>query len=272
MIRKLTELDNEKVMKLVLPQASINLFIIGDIEMYGYEADFQELWGDFDHNDNLRGVLLRYYNDFIVCGLKGYDTEGFVDVIENHENHGVVSGEQEVLKAVEPLLKGNYTNTTTYFAECRKEILNLVGRDELRAKVQCAKPEDARGIAELVCSIEEFGTVKNIEEQIERIAKKIEDQAGRDYFIKEEGRVVSTVATAAENSKSAMLVGVCTAPGYRMKGYTTAIMSNILQDLLAEKESVCLFYDNPKAGSIYKRSGFVDIGMWTMLIHETIAK
>jgi len=272
MIRKLTELDNEKVMALVLPQASINLFIIGDIEMYGYEADFQELWGDFDHHNNLRGVLLRYYNDFIVYGLEGYDAKGFVDVIENHENHGVVSGEEEVLKAVEPLLKDNYINATTYFAECRKETLNLAGSEELRAKVKRAKPEDAGQIAELICSIEEFGTVQNIEEQIERTAKKIKDQAGRDYFIKEEGSVVSMVATTAENSKSAMLVGVCTAPAYRLKGYTTAIMSNILQDLLAEKEAVCLFYDNPKAGSIYKRSGFVDIGMWTMLILDKDAK
>jgi len=269
MIRKLTELDNEKVMALVLPQASINLFIIGDIEMYGYEADFQELWGDFDVHDNLRGVLLRYYDDFIVYGLNEYDAQGFVDIIESHEKHGVISGEQNVLKAVQPLLKDDYDQKELYFAECRAETLHLAGGEALRAKVKCAGPEDARRLADLICSMEEFGTMKNIEEQIERIARKIKDKAGRDYFIEEDGKIVSMVETAAENSKSAMLVGVCTAPDYRMKGYTTAIMSEILQDLFNEKESVCLFYDNPKAGSIYKRSGFVDIGMWTMLIRKT---
>ena len=271
MIRKLTELDNEKVMELVLPQASINLFIIGDIEMYGYEADFQELWGDFDDNDNLRGILLRYYDSFIVYGKVGYYAQGFVDIIENYEKHDVISGEEEILKAVQPLLRGNYKDATTYFAECRAETLNLSEDVGLRARVERAKLEDARGLADLTCSIEEFGTVnlRGIDEQVARITKKLEDKAGRDYFIKEDGKIVSMVATAAENTKSAMLVGVCTAPVYRMKGYTTAIMSEILQDLLAEKESVCLFYDNPKAGSIYKRSGFVDIGMWTMLMRET---
>ena len=267
MIRKLTEKDNEKGMALILPQASINLFIIGDIEMYGYDVDFQELWGDFDDQDNLCGILLRYYNDFIVYGLEGYDAEGFVRVIESHENHGVISGEQAVLKVIQPILKGEYENKELYFAECRKETLNLSENEALRAKVECAKPEDAKKIAELACSIEEF-TIKNVDEQAERIAKKIKDKAGRDYFIKEGGKIVSTVSTAAENSKSAMLVGVCTAPTYRMKGYTTAIMSEILQDLFEEKESVCLFYDNPKAGRIYKRSGFVDIGMWTMLVRK----
>ena len=264
MIRKLTKLDNEKVMELVLPQASINLFIIGDIEMYGYDADFQELWGDFDHNGNLRGVLLRYYDDFIVYGIEGYDAKGFVDTIQNYEKNRVISGEKEVIKAVIPFLKGIYNNATTYFAECRKETLNLSDNEKLRAKVKCAKPEDAREVAEFTCSTPEFG-MNDVDEQAERLAKKIKDKAGRDYFIEEDGKVVSKVGTAAENSQSAMLVGVCTDPEYRKRGYTTAIMSEILRDLLEEKETVCLFYDNPKAGSIYKRSGFVDIGMWTML-------
>jgi len=267
MIRKLTEQDNEKVMELVTPKPSINLFIIGDIELYGYDIDFQELWGDFNNND-LRGILLRYYDYFIVYGLKGYDAKGFVDIIETYEKRDTVSGEEEVLKSIQPLLKDNYKKVVTYFAECRDETLNLADNEELRAKVECAKPEDAKQLAELTASIEEFGTLKDFDEQVERIAKTIKEKAGRYYFIKEAGKLVSSVASTAENSKSAMLVGVCTAPEYRMKGYSTAIMSEMLQDLFAEKESVCLFYDNPKAGSIYKRSGFNDIGMWTMLIRE----
>jgi len=268
MIRKLTEKDNEKVMGLVLPQSSINLFIIGDIEMYGYDADFQELWGDFGDNDSLRGILLRYYEYFIVYGLVGYDAKGFVDIIETYEKCNTISGEKEVLEVIQPLLKDNYKKVVTYFAECREETLNLAENEDLRSKVECAKPEDAGKVAELTCSITEFGTVRNFDEQVMRIGKAIEDKAGRYYFIEEDGRVVSTVASAAENSLSAMLVGVCTTPKYRKRGYVTAIMSEMLQDLFAEKESVCLFYDNPKAGNIYKRSGFVDIGMWTMLIRD----
>ncbi|MCL2610959.1 MAG: GNAT family N-acetyltransferase [Defluviitaleaceae bacterium] len=268
MIRKLTEKDHEKVISLVEPKASINLFIIGDIEMYGYDKDFQELWGDFN-DDHLRGILLRYYDSFIVYGLEGYDAKGFAEIIENYEIHDVVSGEQNILKDIESLLKGNYNNKATYFAECRKETLQTIGNEELYTKVNRASPEDARGIAELAYSIEEFAsTIKSVDEQTVRVAKKIKDKAGRVYFIKDDGKVVSMVQTAAENSKSAMLASICTDPKYRMKGYTTAIMSIMLQDLFEKKETVCLFYDNPKAGSIYKRSGFYDIGMWTMLVKE----
>jgi len=272
MIRKLTELDDEKVMAFVLPQASINLFIIGDIEMYGYDADFQEVWGDFGDNDKLCGVLLRYYDYFIVYGVTGYDAGGFVDIIEAYEKWDTVSGEEGVLKAVQPFLKNDYKKTVTHFAECRVETLNVAADDEgLRAKIKRATAEDARELAELGCSIEEFG-VGDVDERAKVIAKKIRDKAGRDYFIREDGKMVSMVATTAENSKSAMLVGVCTTPAYRKRGYVTALMSQMLQDLFAEKESVCLFYDNPEAGNIYKRSGFFDIGMWTMLNREREAK
>lgn len=264
MIRQLTELDHELVMDLVAPKASINLFIIGDIEMYGYETDFQQLWGEIDDDGQLHGILLRYYDDFIVYGLEGYDAKGFAEIIKNRDKDGVVSGEQAVINEIKPYLTGQYKEAVTYFAECRKETLKFSENESLTKKVERAKPVDAKALAELTCSIEEFG-LRDADEYAVRVEKNIKDQASRFYFIKEEGEIVSTVATAAENSKSAMLVGVCTRPAYRMKGYTTAIMSLMLQDLFREKDTICLFYDNPKAGSIYKRSGFVDIGMWTML-------
>ena len=269
MIRKLTAEDNEKVMALVTPKASINLFIIGDIEMYGYEEDFQEIWGDFE-NDNLRGILLRYYNDFVIYGEKGYDAKGFVEIIEGFENHDCLNGELEVLQFVKPYLKNKYKVKELYFAECTKDTLKLSENKELIEKVKCAKPEDTKILAELMCSIEEF-TVRDTEEETERMAKKIRDKAGRVYFIEDAEnteKVLSMSASTAENSKSAMIVGVCTHKEHRNKGYTTAIMSSMLEDLFKEKETVCLFYDNPKAGTIYKRSGFYDIGMYTMLNKE----
>ncbi|COE77517.1 Predicted acetyltransferase [Streptococcus pneumoniae] len=47
MIRKLTKKDHEQVFAYLKEEAALNLFIIGDIEAFGYDTDFQELWGVF---------------------------------------------------------------------------------------------------------------------------------------------------------------------------------------------------------------------------------
>ena len=65
MIRKLTVSDNEEVMALLKPEATLNLFIIGDIENFGYESDVQDLWGEFDSEDKLHALLLRFDTFFL---------------------------------------------------------------------------------------------------------------------------------------------------------------------------------------------------------------
>lgn len=270
MIRKLTKNDHAQLMELVLPQASINLFIIGDVEMYGYDTDFQELWGDFEEQGQLRGVLLRYYDSFIVYGHENYDVPGFVQLIQNYPAQPTISGESSILMPLRPFFADSHQVKDTYFAECRVDTLKIADNADLLAQVQQATVADAPSIAELLFTIDEFEMKKNLDfdDYVKRIIKRYNDKAGRDYFIAVDGNVVSSASTTAENSKSAMLVGVCTAPDYRMQGYTTAILSKLLPALFTEKESVCLFYDNPQAGKIYKRSGFVDIGIWTMLMPE----
>lgn len=78
-----------------------------------------------------------------------------------------------------------------------------------------------------------------------------------------------TVAqTTAENSKSAMVVGVATRKDCRGKGLMSQCLSKLCRDVLAEGKSLCLFYDNPKAGRVYHKLGFVSIDKWAMLIEE----
>ncbi|MFL0505014.1 hypothetical protein ACH0B5_04630 [Ureibacillus sp. 179-F W5.1 NHS] len=65
MIRKLTEKDREKVMNFVLKKPAENLFIIGDIEAYGFETEFQTVWGQFNEYGELMAVLFKYEGNYI---------------------------------------------------------------------------------------------------------------------------------------------------------------------------------------------------------------
>lgn len=82
--------------------------------------------------------------------------------------------------------------------------------------------------------------------------------------------MVSMASTTAENTFSAMVVGVATLESYKKKGYATACMVKLCDQLLSEGKELCLFYDNPEAGAIYKRIGFEDIGFWMMYTYEKL--
>ncbi len=62
-----------------------------------------------------------------------------------------------------------------------------------------------------------------------------------------------------------MIVEVATAKEFRRRGYASAILSRMCEDLLLERKILCLFYENPDAGRIYHRRGFRQIGTWKML-------
>ncbi|WP_064092717.1 GNAT family N-acetyltransferase [Rossellomorea aquimaris] len=259
MIRQLTEQDDDLCQKLIHQQPAENLFIIGDIEAFGYEEDFQQVWGDFDENGNLRGVLLKYRENFIPYSLGEFDAKGFATIINSHEDYRFVSGLKKIISQMEPYLSRELkSKRQLYYAKCdRMDSLELQASNIVKKITLSDLPK----LNSLLKSIPEF---KDGAFSIESRKKNIEKGVSRGYFIEEDGRFVSSASTTAENSLSAMVVAVCTDQNYKGKGYATQCVSHLCQELLEEGKELCLFYDNPEAGKIYKRIGFKDIGYWMM--------
>jgi predicted GNAT family acetyltransferase len=261
MIRKLTENDREIVLEFLSEEPAINLFIIGDIENFGFDQDFQELWGSFDKDEKIQGVLLRYHESFIPYYKdKNFDCEGFKGIILSYKGKVILSGKESVVDDFENILP-EAKKKSTYFCELRSKnkLLNEVDHIEI------AQVEDAEKIYDLLETIQEFNASDT--NSIDRIENKLKAKSGRIYFMKNEQDEAITVAqTDAENRYSAMVVGVATIKEYRQKGLMSKCLSKLSWDLLDEGKTLCLFYDNPEAGKIYHKLGFETIDKWTMLV------
>jgi predicted GNAT family acetyltransferase len=262
MIRILKEADRQTAMAFLSEEAAINLFIIGDIEVYGFDTDFQCLWGQFDAAGELEGILLKYRNSYIPYYSKEtFETGGFARIIEAaaKENEIVLSGKGALLEPFMKLLP-DYHVKNMFF--CELSSMDDFKPQVINQTIRIAKADEAMAIKTLIDQIEEFrGTVTSADE----IAMKIENKAGRVYYIEKASKVTTVAQTSAENSKSAMIVGVATHPDFRNKGYTSQCMTKLCKDVLLEGKGLCLFYDNPSAGSIYHRLGFKTIGQWMMI-------
>lgn len=263
MIRKLNKSDKEKVLRYVSKEPSINLFLIGDIEQFGFDKDFQEVWGKFDNENNLKGVLLRYTNNFIPYYEDIHeDIEGFKEIIKAYKGNVMISGKDDLVEGFKDVIN-NCVERKTYFCEL-KDKKNLCRWDET---VKLGVPQDANRVYDILETIEEFTAENNKE----RIKDRLEDKSSRVYYIEnEKNEIISVSQTTAENSKSAMVVGVATRKGYRGQGHMSKCLSRLCNDLLNEGKTLCLFYDNHKAGKIYHKIGFKEIGIWTMLVEKNI--
>ncbi|KIL45116.1 GNAT family N-acetyltransferase [Jeotgalibacillus soli] len=264
MIRRLEQRDHDACFNLLKTQAAENLFIIGDIEAYGYETDFQKVWGEFNESGELVAVLLKYEENYIPFAPGDFDAKGFAEIISSDASFSMMSGLKEITEKIEPYISQKLKRKRqTYYAKCTS--LDAITDTVETSFVQQAKLQDAEDLVELLNAIPEF------EESmitVERKRRGLADGTSRSFFIKEDGKMVSTASTAAENSLSSMVVGVATVDVYKKKGYATQCMLKLCRELLSEQKELCLFYDNPAAGAIYKRIGFEDIGFWMMYTYE----
>lgn len=260
MIRQLNKDDHKICFQLLKTQPAENLFIIGDIEAYGYETDFQKLWGEFNENGELMAVLLKYEENYIPYSLGSFNAKGFAQIMLDDPNFSMMSGLKHITEQIEPYVSHRLKwKRQTYYAKCVELTPSTTNVDT--SKVKQAVPNDAEALVELLNSIPEFSDSILT---TERKRRGLEDGVSRSFYIENDGKMVSTASTTAENTLSAMVVGVATLENYKKKGYATQCMVKLCQLLLNEGKELCLFYDNPAAGLIYKRIGFEDIGFWMM--------
>lgn len=261
MIRKLTQADHEPLMIYLTKEKAMNLFLIGDIEAFGYDKDFQELWGDIDEAGRLRGVLLRYYGSYIPYSQgTDFDLAGFASLIRKDDGLDVMSGKKEVVDLFAACDLPVQPARELFFAELTDDALLDPALDI--SSVKLATLDDVDRIMDLRETIAEFDINRNARASL---ISTMESGMGRTFYTEDEsGQMVACASTTAENSQSAMIVGVCTRSEQRGKGLASLCMTALCKQLLSENRTLCLFYDNPQAGAIYKRLGFRDIGIWTM--------
>lgn len=259
MIRKLMEQDRAELFSFLEEEKAMNLFIIGDIENFGFNQDFQELWGEFDASGAIKAVLLRYYHAYLPYAKGDFNTEAFAAIIRQDDKAEVISGKKEVVERFSPSLTFS-RQKQLYFAEMKDDAV-LAADDQSFRGVQKATIDDCDAIFSLKEQIAEFQLGSSVRESFR---KDLSAGTGRTYFYQEEGEILASASTTAENSFSAMVVGVCTHPKARRRGLATLCMQRLCGELLQEGRTLCLFYDNPAAGSIYRRIGFREIGLWNL--------
>jgi len=237
----------------------LNLFFIGDIEQFGLQNDFMQVW--LDDLKTPHSALLRYRKNLLLYSDDlSFSPKEIFGYIQRYDVDCFSCGEKvfEKMKSV--------FDPTCLIKDCDMAKMTKIQAFQDSSLVRIATPEDARAIVESLCSIREFADYRLIDPDAETpiYQKRLQNRENFHFIIKENNRVVANANTSAMSSVSAMIGGVFTLPECRNKGYATAVVGRLCSFLLEHKITPILFFENPKADSIYHRLGFKDFGKWFM--------
>ncbi len=260
-IRKLTKKDNSQLMEFLRNESEYNLFIIGNIENFGYDKDFMDVYAEYT-DDKVVSCVMRYWDSVVYYTTNPVTSQGIIDLI-NSFDYKYVSGKKDVIAQISGSVE--YSKFTEHFFA---KISDLRIERNIGYNVKKARTEsDLLKVSDLLLTIDEFShSAKDVEDFINENMYRLEDDNGDYiYVIEEEGNVISSATTAASNKYNAMLIGVATDKARRGEGIASDLVYNIAKEFIDKGKTLCLFYDNPAAGSIYKKIGFEDFGKWSIL-------
>jgi hypothetical protein len=257
-MKKISIEESKKLLPYLRKEKDYNVFIIGDIENASSEKEYMDVYLD-GSIDNPKGVLLRYFDYFVIYTDDKTDYKTAAEIIMNHNKPKSLNGKVNVINKMKPYLQKLIKKEESYSFLVLKE-LNYYDSDYEINKVTV----DSIGkVIEFLKTIEEF---ENIDERF--FVSDIKNQTARCYFIEVDNRVVSTASSTAESTVGAIIADVATDKEYRNRGYAKAILSKLCSDLLNEGKTPYILYDNPYAGKLYKSIGFKKIAFWKILRFE----
>lgn len=262
-LRKLTNQDRAQVYAYIHDEPEINLFLYGDVEAFGLEGDTVEGFAA-ETADGWDYLLLRYLDNFLLYSRReAYDVSGAAAFLNARSFNGL-SGKCGLLEQLVPLLPGRVGQPT--FMARLNAVQNLPQMSQSFG-IRRLVPDDARPLVEFYTQIKEFrATYFGCEEKAVEEKRLSLSTHGRCWGAFQDGKLVATASSAAENSISAMVVGVATLPACRRQGLAGGLVGRLCTELLQDgKKFLCLFYDNPLAGSIYHRIGFEKIGRYMLV-------
>jgi len=265
MIRKLCEDDKKELMTFLNREPEYNLYIIGDVNNFGFDGAYTSVYGEF-RDGELFSVLSQNYLHLVYYAKNtDFNTE-WLDVMERFEFY-FLSGKADLIRPIQQYFpdmwddKLDFAKSTSFTEE--------KGLTYSYVKILTSR-EEALKVYDMLSKIEELDTVgmKTREEFADYLLRH-SGENGTTAYIMEDDKVVASASAVFESDLSAMIVGVGTDKEYRGKGYGKKVMHYLMNLYVNEKKkTLCLYYDDPRAEALYQKLGFVYLGDWIMLIKE----
>jgi GNAT superfamily N-acetyltransferase len=241
------------------------LFLSSHLERFGLDDPFIRFWGTF-RNGCLVAVLMMSGQRAGIYALDNASLHPLLEIAQRQRVNFLMGPRDMVGYALEQLphlpikRQESHIFATLPAQRFRPRQAHLPPGSTLR-KATAADVEALTTLYGGAAGFENASPGQVRQAMIERVYRF------HTRVVEAHGRLVAGASTSAESLSSAMIGGVWTLPNERNQGYSTAVVSALAADLLAEGRQPSLFYlaDNAPAAHVYTKIGFRERGPWTVV-------
>lgn len=257
MIRLLNKDDCNVVSNFLHIEHYKNLYLLANISIYGYDNEFQKIWGEFDDYGKLIAILLKNNKFFLFYSNGDFSTEAFSDILIA-ENFNTLGGCTFTLDKFKEYIE--FSEVDNLYLSVLNKYNNNISYNT-NTTIKELKVGDGSKVVYLANQIYEFGTIPYEADKLDD-AFSTKKRKGC-YISDDDGNIISMAHIGLDSDNSCMIIGVATHPDYRNNGYASLCVSKLCSDALSKNKTVALCYDNPTAGKIYHNLGFEDVCDWS---------
>ena len=152
MIIKLDSSYHNKVIKYLEKEPEFNLLTIGDIEKYGYDNYFLNIWAGINRRGEIEGILIKCFEFIIFYAYDKFDINEFANLINNMD-YLEISGKSDAVDKLANKLR-LYKSRKVKF--CKLESKQYLKDNGVDVKVKKMRFRHLNKVTKLYEVIEEF--------------------------------------------------------------------------------------------------------------------
>ncbi|TNK82101.1 hypothetical protein C4M98_00650 [Mycoplasmopsis pullorum] len=260
-MQKLTIKNQSELLEFLNQDYINNLFFIGDLIEFGFDDTSVKSYG-FYENNKLKAAIMLFHSTLLISDPDNFiSKEELIEFIKNQSVSNIIT-EQECAQHINELIKKDYQ------IEIKQEEILVLNRPITQEGFisNFANRDDLSLIIDGRKTIEEFKGVSAQGLKLDYLQRTYDTGFYIPFIIKEQNIVASHASVACMTPKAAMIGGVYTLKEHRKKGYASDCVLNLCKWLQNKHKTPVLFFDNPLAGSVYKKIGFEHFGLLNVMI------
>ena len=256
--------DLDGILGLLRAHVGDCLYMYIDIAKYGLDHPAMKVWLA-ENADGITTVVMKYHTGIsFFADCEDWDKEGVIRLLQE-EKPNSVTARKDLVESVLPEFADAYETEYGYVF-----LFTKFQPMEIDVPIERATEADLMEIAELVTSDHEVGSYFEVRDLAEQYKERMETSMGRNFFIREDGKIVAHIASYAEFDGLATTSRLIVDPNCRNSIYGAYLEKYLLDDLIADGFTVYTFITNRLRYRLLKAMGNECVGEYgKMMIRES---